>query len=145
MGQYNSKEYDPEKHDAYKALSVKQPYAGYIANGEKTIEVRSKPTTYRGQLLICASKSGQPEKGAPGYGCALAIVYLYDCKHTSMLTEEEWKQTKLPPHSVNGYAWFIRLGRKVNPKPVRGQLGIFNLIYTKGEIYQPITEVKLKR
>ena len=33
-----------------KALSVHQPFAGLIASGEKTIETRRWPTSYRGDL-----------------------------------------------------------------------------------------------
>ncbi|HFC8533055.1 TPA: ASCH domain-containing protein [Neisseria lactamica] len=40
-----------------KALSVRQPYAFLIGNCEKSIELRSWKTDYRGDLLICASKS----------------------------------------------------------------------------------------
>jgi len=39
-----------------KALSIRQPWAGLIAAGVKTIETRNWRTGYRGQLLICASR-----------------------------------------------------------------------------------------
>lgn len=136
--QYNIKDYDPIFHDKFRALSVKQPYAGYIASGEKTIETRSKPTSYRGELLICASKDGRPTGDAPGYGCSLALVELYDCKPLSELTPEEWKLAKLPEETERilcrsglGYGWFLRNPRPVIEYPVKGQLGIFNLVYTK--------------
>lgn len=141
--QYSNKDYSPALHDRYKALSVKQPYAGYIANGEKTIEVRSKSTSYRGELLICASKDGKPEPNAPGFGCTIAFVDLYDCKPLTSLTDEEWKRTKLPEYLVQklkqpgrGYGWFLKNPRRVIEFPVKGQLGIFNLVYTKGVIME---------
>jgi len=37
-----------------KALTVRQPWAHHIAQGLKTIEVRSWRTSYRGPLLITA-------------------------------------------------------------------------------------------
>ena len=40
-----------------KALSIKQPWAWAIACGHKTIETRTWSTTYRGPLLIAASKT----------------------------------------------------------------------------------------
>lgn len=40
-----------------KALSVRQPWAHLILSGDKTIEVRSWKTNYRGQLLICTSQA----------------------------------------------------------------------------------------
>ena len=50
-----------------KALSVKQPFAEFIATGEKDIELRTWRTDYRGPLLICASSKGEItlKKGAP--------------------------------------------------------------------------------
>ncbi len=47
-----------------KALSIKQPWAHYIASGQKTIETRTWETKYRGPLLICAGAS--LDFGAPG-------------------------------------------------------------------------------
>ena len=44
-----------------KAVSVKQPWASLIAEGNKTIETRTWPTNYRGDLLICASKKPKIE------------------------------------------------------------------------------------
>ena len=38
-----------------RALAVKQPFAGLIANGRKTIEHRTWSTPYRGPILIVAS------------------------------------------------------------------------------------------
>lgn len=147
--QYKNEDYEPILHDRFKALSVKQPYAGYIADGLKKIEVRSKPTKYRGRLLICASKDGKPDNNAPGYGCTLAFVDLYDCKPLSELTPEEWEQTKLPTYLVEkiresgkGYGWFLKNPRKVIEFPVKGQLGIFNLVYTKDVIIEYPTHLK---
>ena len=37
-----------------RALTVRQPFAGLIAYGNKTLEIRSRRTNHRGQLLICA-------------------------------------------------------------------------------------------
>lgn len=147
--QYSNKDYNELLHDRFKALSVKQPYAGLIASGKKKIEVRSRPTKYRGQLLICASKDGQPSPSALSYGCTLAFVDLYDCKPLSELTEEEWQQTMLLPDTMaivkslrKGYAWMLRDARPVIEFPVRGQLGIFNLVYTKGVIMEYPTHLK---
>lgn len=38
-----------------KVLSIKEPYATLIANGNKVIETRSWKTNYRGELFIHAS------------------------------------------------------------------------------------------
>ena len=50
-----------------KALSVKQPFAEFIATGEKDIELRTWRTDYRGPILICSSSKGEItlKRGAP--------------------------------------------------------------------------------
>ena len=144
--QYRNEDYDPILHDRFKALSVKQPYAEYIASGVKGIEVRSKPTKYRGEILICASRDGKTSDDAPGYGCTLAFVELYDCKPLSELTDDEWNRAKLSgdlraklQSKGSGWAWFLRNPRRVIEFPVKGQLGIFNLVYTK-DVIMPYPE-----
>jgi hypothetical protein len=46
------------------ALTVKQPWAGLIASGQKTIENRSRRTNFRGLLTIHAGKGICPNLGA---------------------------------------------------------------------------------
>lgn len=139
--QHKKEEYSPERHEQFKALSIQQPYAGYIADGSKAIEIRSRRISYRGSLVICSSKYGAPEDNAEGYGCTIAKAELYDCKPLSELTPEEWKQTRLHPDEVKsfckmgiGYGWFFRNVQKVKQVPIKGQLGIFNLILDKGDL-----------
>lgn len=43
-----------------KALSIRQPYAWLIINGHKDIENRNWQTTFRGRILIHASKTFDP-------------------------------------------------------------------------------------
>ena len=59
-----------------KAISLKQPWANLVACGYKTLETRTWTTSYRGELLICSSASGEIEPT----GCALALVKLVDCR-----------------------------------------------------------------
>ena len=40
-----------------KVLSVKQPWAAFLVNGIKDIENRTRRTTFRGRILIHASKA----------------------------------------------------------------------------------------
>lgn len=139
--QYKRKDYDPNIHDIFKALSVKQPYADFIAYGVKDIEIRKKATKYRGELLICSSRYGRKSEKESGYGCTLAFVELYDCKPASELTDDEWKRTYIPEEIIARikelgccYAWFLRRPSLVIELPVKGQLGIFNLVITKGKV-----------
>lgn len=138
--QYKLEDYNEQKHDLFKALSVRQPYANYIATGEKRIEVRSRPTSFRGDILICSSQH-PTKKDADGYGCSIAKVEIYDCKPLSELSDQEWEDTCLPREVVEkirqnpkGYAWMLKRPRRSLEFPVKGQLGIWNLVYTKGVI-----------
>ena len=133
--QYTTEQYNKEKHKKAKALTVKNPYAEWIADGRKKIEVRSRPTKYRGELVICSSQSPQIEGMISG--CSLALVELYDVKPLNELTAEEWEQTKIPIEqrdSLIGYGWFLRNPKRLIEYPVKGQLGIWNLVVDYWEL-----------
>jgi hypothetical protein len=103
-----------------KALSLKQPYANLVAQGVKTIETRKWSTNYRGDILICASKSGQGEP----QGVALCIVELYDIRPMTKADESAACINLYP----NAKAWLIRNLRPIKePFAVKGQLGLFEL------------------
>ena len=142
--QFNSKEYDPEKHDRWRALTVKQPYANDLVTaaykdengvvyGRKSIEVRSKKTSYRGDVLICSAAS--PVYPGMESGVTLGLVELYDVKPIKEFTPEDWENTRIPKEKrakiTKGFGWMMRNPRRVIEFPVKGQLGIYNLVYTK--------------
>lgn len=136
--QHDFKNYDPEKHDRYRALSVQQPYAFYIQDGLKTIEVRTRPIKYRGDVLICAS--AKPiRKDFAGFplACTIAIAELYDIKPLKDFTEEDWLRTCIPSkeyEKYRGFGWLLRNIRPVVELPIKGQLGLFNAVFDKDEI-----------
>ena len=147
--QFNSKEYDPEKHARWRALTVKQPYANDLVTaaykdengvvyGRKSIEVRSKKTSYRGDVLICSS--AKPVYPGMESGVTLGLVELYDVKPIKEFTPEDWENTRIPKEKrakiTKGFGWMMRNPRRVVEMPIKGQLGIYNLVYTKGEIIQ---------
>lgn len=146
--QFDNKAYDPARHDRFRALTVKQPYANDLVTplykdndiimGVKSIEVRSKNTQYRGDLLICSSKS--PVLPGMESGVTLGFVELYDVKPISEFTPEDWDNTRIPVDKrkeiTKGYGWMMRNPRRVIEYPIKGQLGIYNLVYTKGEIIE---------
>lgn len=102
-----------------KALSIKQPWANMIASGEKTIETRTWKTTYRGPLLIVSSKT--PE--IPPAGQALAIGNLVECRPMSVLDEPA---AQCPKYD-GAFAWVFDQIRKIEPFPVKGQPGLFDV------------------
>ncbi len=102
-----------------KALSVKQPWANLIASGEKTIETRVWATDYRGDILIVSSKQPRIEPA----GCAVAVVELAECRPMT-LSDEAAAQCPIYDDAV---AWVLRNLRAIEPFPVRGQLGLFEI------------------
>lgn len=102
-----------------KALSVKQPWAGLIATGVKTIETRTWKTNYRGPLLICASASPKSEFS----GKAVCVVTLVDCREMTK-SDEAAACCQIYP---NAKAWVLRDVQLIEPFPVKGQLRIFEV------------------
>lgn len=118
-----------------KALSLKQPWASYVAIGRKTIETRTWPTKHRGKILIVSSKTF--DKNFPEHraiwsinllgsqlpmGMALAIVDLTNCR--PLLTADK-KQAMI--YRPGLYAWDLENIQKIEPFPVKGQLGLYNV------------------
>lgn len=145
--QIDKKDYNPELHDVYKCLTVKQPYADLLTkvlyrdfdgkyHAAKTIEVRSRNISYRGDLLICSSaKPVDPwERHLSGVTCG--FVELYDTKPIEDFTEDDWTNTCIPKEHrpKKGFGWLMRNPRRVVEMPVKGQLGVYNLIVPKDDI-----------
>ena len=152
--QIDRKDYNPDQHDVYKALSVKQPYADLLTrvvfwdesgeyHAEKTIEVRSRNTNYRGDLLVCAS--AKPELPGRMSGVICGFVELYDVKPIEQFTPEDWAATCIPEKDrpSKGYGWMMRNPRRVVEMPIKGQLGVYNLIVPKGDITEYPREMAL--
>lgn len=117
-----------------KALSLKQPYASWVAEGKKTIETRTWRTKYRGALLICSSKafhedfdSTDPHVKFLPLGMALATVNLLDCR-PMVEGDEEAACCELYD---GAYAWILTGVKRITPFPVKGQLSIFEVPYVE--------------
>ena len=145
--QIDKKDYNPEQNDVFKALSVKQPYADLLTrvvfrdesgqyHAEKTIEVRSRNTQYRGDVLICSSAKPVDPWGRHPAGVTCGFVELYDVKRVEDFTAEDWKQTCIPvdQRPKTGYGWLMRNPRRVVEMPIKGQLGFYDIIVPKGDI-----------
>jgi len=104
-----------------KAISLKQPWASMIARGDKTIETRTWPTKYRGDLLIVASKNPKIP-GLPS-GKAVCIVELVGFR--PMTREDE--QAACCEFYLGAFAWVLRNIRTIEPFDVRGQLGFYEV------------------
>ena len=103
-----------------KALSVRQPFANLIADGSKTIEVRTRGTTHRGPLLIVSSK--RPD--VPPAGCAVAVVNLVDSRPMTLADERAAMRKR---ETGGATAWVLTLIDRIEPQPVKGQRGFFEV------------------
>lgn len=104
-----------------KALSVHPYYAMMLVTGEKTIEVRTWKTDYRGDIVIC-STSKKLHGMIPGH--ALGIVELVDVvplekKHlkAALMTDKEYEKGL--------FAWIVKNPRIIKPVPVKGKLSLW--------------------
>lgn len=104
-----------------KCLSVKNPYAGWIADGAKTIELRSWHTHYRGPLVICASQKGETQTHGMPDGVARCLVTLSEVRpflpSDAAAARNQWRSGL--------YAWVLTDRRPLPPIPVKGRLGLF--------------------
>ena len=154
--QINKQDYNPEQHDVFKALTVKQPYADLLTRPvfrdesgewhcEKTIEVRTRNINYRGDLLICSS--AKPEIPGRLSGVTCGFVELYDTKPISEFTAEDWDATCIPVDErhkyTKGFGWMMRNPRRVVEMPIKGQLGLYNIIVPKDDITEYPREMAL--
>jgi hypothetical protein len=124
-----------------KVLSVKQPWAALLVNGIKDIENRTRRTTFRGRILIHASKAQRSEfiadflteeqakavceakiedsdfRKSLVRGMIIGSIEIYDCvKNDSSIWAEK-----------NVWNWKVRkpiLFKK--PIPAKGKLGLWN-------------------
>lgn len=119
-----------------KALSIGAFYAAAIASNFKTIETRSWPTSYRGEILICstASKQGLSDlKDSLIFGHALAIATIADC--------QKFKKSDRPKAMIEDdidmqdmYAWHLSDIRPIKPIPIKGQQRLFNTKVEKTDL-----------
>ena len=105
-----------------KAISIKQPWANLIASGQKTIETREWSTRYRGQILLVSSKTPKIEPA----GYAVAVADLVDCRAMTK-ADEDAAQCSIYP---NAFAWVLKNIRAIEPFPVKGQLGLYEVDVT---------------
>lgn len=126
-----------------KALSIKQPWANLIADGEKTIETRSWSTPFRGPLLIVSSKKPDlnniPETNdrklmakviaehGP-YGYAVAVAQLVGCR---MMRACDVKNAYCDQYPA-AMAWLLKDVQRIKPFPVKGRLMLYDVEIPEG-------------
>lgn len=110
-----------------KALSVRQPWATLIAQGKKTIEIRSWPTRHRGPLAIVASKSISRD-GVAQWGIREprgVVVCVVD-----VLEVRPWRagdDARALSDGAGCYSWELRVLYQTQHVPQLGRLSLFEI------------------
>ncbi len=112
-----------------KTLSVRQPWASYIAYGMKTVEHRAWSTDYRGELLIHASggpfqfreNADDDDPVALPYGVILARVRLVQVRLFTDGDVEPAMMTEFVP----GCAWVLADPQPVQAVRAKGKLRLW--------------------
>ena len=128
------------EHGKIFALFLRQPFADDLANGRKTIEIRSKCTPYRGRVLICSTtRYSYGGRNPMMAGCSVGIAELYDIMPVSELTGEEWEHTRVPIHRrmtvKGGWAWLFRDCKRIIEYPCRSKNKIAWVPFHEGDIF----------
>ena len=123
-------------------LSLWQPWASFVASGEKPIETRFYKTSYRGPILICSGLtldtgwrkvSSRPNAGLADYaaphnrGRALAVANLVECRPHEK-RDEDASMMRFDP-AAKRYSWVLDPKRiiKVTPFAVSGRQRLFKV------------------
>lgn len=123
-----------------KVLTIKQPWATLIKEGLKEYEFRSWKTNYRGYLLIHAGigvdKEAMKRFESLGFDYPkseiICLVELLDCiKIDEAFHEERLKENHLVylTSRTKGYAWKLKVIKKLSIKEVKGKLGLWDYSY----------------
>lgn len=129
-----------------KVLSIIEPWATLICEGQKVIETRSWKTSYRGELYIHASmkKINACDEHTKelltlipntdmNYGHIIGKCKLVDCVYMDEDFLEKIKKDKKEylcgEYAVGRYAWILEDVLPLDtPIPAKGHLGIWNYI-----------------
>lgn len=101
-------------------LSVRQPHARLIEIAEKTIELRSWTTKYRGDILICAAAKADYNLAYP-LGVTICLADLWDI--TPFVPSDAGAARSKWRRGLN--SWHLRDIRPVAHMPIKGALGLF--------------------
>jgi len=129
--------------DGVKCLTISQPYASLIASGEKWVENRTWPTSYRGLIAIHAGKGTQyldkDELKEYPTGCVVAVANLSACMPLKDMQGISRNQS-VPqagktigqiidhPHAEGPVCWILSEVQKLDePVSCRGAQGLFDL------------------
>lgn len=146
---------DPNSpHAGARVLVVRQPFAELIASGRKTIELRSKPTRWRGPVLILAAhvrhaawSDGRLVEGldrgelarAP-VGRSVCVVDFIGCRPATPADEGAACLRGIP--ETGWYAWLLGPPARVEQRPTVGRQALY---YPDNELLELIRSVRSLR
>jgi hypothetical protein len=88
------------KNNRFPAISIRQPNADRVIRGEKRHDSRSRPTRFRGWILLHAAQAISREEGDPAgaseldRGKLLGLVRLEDCVADGDAWTYVWKSPR---------------------------------------------------
>ena len=106
-----------------KAISIRNPYAHFIMCGEKTIEVRTWQTDYRGEIVICSSANPKIKNTISGY--ALCVAKLDNIEPLTKEHLHDACMAEMPEKKA--FAWHLSDVRVIKPFKVKGKLNLFDI------------------
>lgn len=113
-----------------KTLVLRQPWASLVAEGRKTIELRTWTTTHRGPMLVVAGKgvdrsdSIRLGRGSDPAGVTLCIVDVIDVRPATNL---DATAAGCAPDVGREFAWVLANPRVVRRIAVKGRLGLYEI------------------
>lgn len=136
-----------------KALTIQQPYASLIADGEKWVENRTWTNIYRGQLMIHAGKKSRyiTPKQLVNYttGAILAVATLVDILHINTIRRLAKNEPDLEfdgffirdivehEHTEGPYCWLLKDVEKIEPVECFGKQSLWT---PSSIVYQTVQE-----
>jgi hypothetical protein len=127
-----------------KTLSIMQPWASLLAEGVKGIELRGWSSSFRGLLLIRASKNAVPWVGDDGKRIKLPTECLLWVGELVCVRPME-VQDRLPAMSIfsnDEYSWLIKFHYYVLPTPATGKLKLYE---TPDSLIQRLPEADTRK
>jgi hypothetical protein len=121
--QYRATNGGAEMKRRWHVLSIHHAWATMIATGQKTIETRTWPTSYRGDLVMASTHQPYPDDPGPLRGFAFAIVTLADCRLMTAADEQAACSDYVP----GLFAWVLTDPRPIQPVYVKGKQRIWYL------------------
>lgn len=124
------------RDDTVFALTIHQPWADFIVDGIKSIENRTWKTSYRGLMIVHASRSRWRFKHAPPsshcqFGAIVGVCRLVHCIHANdavLLPDVVALIERQRSYSLDASGpilWVLERSERIDPIPCSGSRGLW--------------------